>query len=57
MENYNKLKDLVQGAEFDADKFFNRGNKSAGTRLRKAMQEIKKTAQEVRIAVSEKKKK
>lgn len=57
MENYNKLKDLVLGTESDADKFFNRGNKSAGTRLRKAMQEIKKTAQDVRIAVSEKKKK
>lgn len=57
MENYNKLKDLVQGAESDADKFFNRGNKSAGTRLRKAMQEIKKTAQEVRVEVSEKKNK
>lgn len=57
MENLNKLKDLVQGAESDADKFFNRGNNSAGTRLRKAMQEIKKTAQELRIEVSEKKNK
>lgn len=57
MENFNKLKDLVLGAESDADKFFNRGNKSAGTRLRKAMQEVKKAAQEVRIDVSEKKKK
>lgn len=55
MENYNKLKDMVQGAESDADKFFNRGNNSAGTRLRKAMQEIKKTAQLIRIEVSEKK--
>lgn len=57
MNNLNKLKDLVQGAESDADKFFNRGNNSAGTRLRKAMQEIKKTAQELRIEVSEKKNK
>ena len=27
------------------------GNKAAGTRVRKAMQEIKKIAQEVRVAV------
>lgn len=32
----------------DFEKFFVRGNKTAGTRIRKIMQEIKKISQEVR---------
>lgn len=32
----------------DFEKFFIRGNKTAGTRIRKVMQEIKKLSQEVR---------
>lgn len=57
MENFNKLKDLVQGAESDANKFFNKGNALAGRRLRKTLMEVKKIAQEIRIEVSEQKKK
>lgn len=37
----------TEGAKFD------KGNKAAGTRVRGAMQEIKKLAQEVRESVSE----
>jgi hypothetical protein len=35
----------------DIDKFFVKGNKTAGTRIRKVMQELKKMAQEVRVDV------
>jgi len=35
----------------DVDKFFVKGNKTAGTRIRKVMQELKKMAQEVRVDV------
>jgi len=37
----------------DFDKFFVRGNRTAGTRIRKMMQEIKKISQEIRIDVQE----
>jgi hypothetical protein len=37
----------------DFEKFFIRGNKTAGTRIRKVMQEIKKLTQEVRNDVQE----
>jgi hypothetical protein len=37
----------------DFDKFFVRSNKTAGTRIRRMMQEIKKISQEVRNDVQE----
>jgi len=37
----------------DFEKFFIKGNKTAGTRIRKVMQELKKMAQEVRDDVQE----
>jgi hypothetical protein len=47
----------VDGKKFnlkdDFEKFFIRGNKTAGTRVRKVMQEIKKLSQEVRNDVQE----
>lgn len=55
METISKLKDLIAAAEADADKFFNKGNNAAGTRLRNTMQQLKVVAQEVRTAVTEKK--
>lgn len=57
METIAKLKALIAAAEVDADKFFNKGNSAAGTRLRGTMQQIKATAQEVRNAVTKAKSK
>ena len=37
----------------DFDKFFVKGNKTAGTRIRKIMQEVKKLSQEIRTYVQE----
>jgi hypothetical protein len=37
----------------DFDKFFVKGNKTAGTRIRKIMQEVKKLSQEIRTDVQE----
>jgi hypothetical protein len=51
MEEYAKLLALVADTQVDADKFFNKGNNAAGTRLRKALQEIKAQSQTVRLAV------
>ena len=57
MENYNKLKELVASAEGDFEKFYDKGNAAAGTRVRKAMQEMKELAQDIRKEVTEKKNK
>lgn len=37
----------------DFEKFFIRGNRTAGTRIRKMMQEIKKMSQEIRTDVQD----
>ena len=52
MEAFEKLKALLAAAEEDVIKI-DKGNKAAGTRVRKAMQEIKAAAQEVRVKVLE----
>ncbi len=48
--NIAKMKELVQLAEQEATKFQS-GNKSAGVRVRKIMQDLKKVASEVRATV------
>lgn len=53
MERYNKLKDLVLNIEGDFEKFYDKQNKAAGTRARKAMQELKVLAQEIRQEIQE----
>lgn len=55
MKSFDKLVELVEGAKKDAALFSEKGNKTAGTRLRKTMIEVVKAAKEVRIEVQEKK--
>jgi len=52
LETYEALKNLVLSAEDDVRKAAG-GNKAAGTRVRKLMQEIKNSAQAVRVKVLE----
>ncbi len=56
MKKFEELKTLVDSLEDDATKFYDKGNKAAGTRLRKGCQAIKNVCQEMRIEVSELKK-
>ncbi len=49
---YGELQKLVAGMAADFQKFYNDGNKAAGTRVRNAMQELKTFAQTVRNEVS-----
>ena len=53
MKKFEELKSLVVDLEEDAVKFYDKGNKAAGTRLRKGCQNIKNVCQEIRIEVSE----
>ncbi|WP_134088230.1 histone H1 [Olivibacter sp. XZL3] len=52
MDKFGKLKELISSVEADAEKFYNKGNAAAGTRVRKAMQELKNLAQEIRNDVT-----
>ena len=50
----NRLEQLItilENTRDDNDKFFAAGNNAAGTRVRKAMQEVKTLAQELRLEV------
>lgn len=51
MSNFSKLKDLVMSLEGDFEKFYDKQNSAAGTRVRKGMQELKNLAQEIRTEV------
>ena len=53
MSRYKELQDLLASFEKDFEKFYDKSNKSAGTRIRKAMNEIKRKAQEIRKEVQE----
>jgi len=56
MELLNEIQEVLDSVQEDATKFYEKGNKAAGTRVRKAMQQIKSLAQDVRVNVSEKNK-
>jgi len=55
MSRFADLKSFVDALEDDFSKFYDKGNKAAGTRVRKAMQDIKKMAQDIRIEVQDRK--
>lgn len=52
MQEYQRLRELVESAAEDINKAIG-GNKAAGTRVRKTMQEIKEMAQSVRKKILE----
>lgn len=53
MKKFNEIKELISSIEGDADKFYNKQNKAAGTRLRKGMLQIKDLAHEIRKEVTD----
>jgi hypothetical protein len=53
MSKFAKLQELIASTEADAKKFYENGNGAAGTRVRKALQEVKTLAQEIRNEVTE----
>lgn len=55
MSRFAELKDFVESLEEDFTKFYQKGNKAAGTRVRKGMQELKRKAQDIRVEVQEQK--
>lgn len=57
MENVKKLKDVVELLAIEADKVYNKGNRSAATRARKYAQEAKNLLTDFRKNILEESKK
>ena len=55
MSKMNDLKALLEELEADMVKFYEKGNKAAGTRARKTLQSVKSLAQEIRVHIQEQK--
>lgn len=53
MSRLQELRNLLDTFEKDFVKFYDKGNKSAGTRVRKHMNDLKRKAQEIRKEVQE----
>ena len=51
---FDQLQNIINDCQSDVTKFIE-GNNSAGTRVRKAMQEVKKMAQNIRVEVQDQK--
>jgi hypothetical protein len=56
MARFDELKQKVDELQDDFQKFYDKNNKAAGTRIRKGMQELKQLAQDIRLEVQDRKK-
>ena len=52
-QRYEQLKSFVEELEKDFVKFYDKGVDSAGTRIRKKMQELRRLAQEIRKEIQQ----
>jgi hypothetical protein len=55
MKRFEEIKKLVMDLEGDFEKFYDKDNQAAGTRVRKGMQDLKTLAQDIRTEVQNKK--
>ncbi len=55
MTRFEEVKNLVMSLEGDFEKFYEKENQAAGTRVRKGMQDLKTMAQDIRSEVQDKK--
>lgn len=53
MNRIEQVRALMADLETEMDKFYNKGNKAAGTRARKHLQDLKNLAQEIRVEIQE----
>jgi len=50
-DKYTQLVEFVKNMEPDVEKFYTKGQSAAGTRVRKALSELKKMSQDMRNEV------
>lgn len=53
MSRFSELRELVSSLESDFEKFYEKKNQAAGTRVRKGMQDLKNLAQDIRKEVQD----
>jgi len=53
MSRLDEIKGIITGMEDDMVKFYDKGNKAAGTRARKELQNLKKLSQEIRLEIQD----
>lgn len=51
MNKFAEVKSLLMSLEGDFEKFYDKGNQAAGTRVRKGMQDLKNLSQAIRSEV------
>ncbi|MEQ6120645.1 MAG: histone H1 [Cyclobacteriaceae bacterium] len=51
MKRFEEISNLIASLEGDFEKFYDKKNQAAGTRVRKGMQELKNIAQDIRVEV------
>lgn len=51
MNKFAEVRNLIMSLEGDFEKFYDKGNQAAGTRVRKGMQDLKTLAQNIRSEV------
>ena len=56
MDKFTELENLITGMKEDVIKFYEKGNKAAGVRARKTLQDVKSLAQAIRVDISSQKK-
>ena len=53
MNRYEELGNLLEALKEDFEKFYQNGNKAAGTRVRKGMLDLRNKAQDIRKEIQE----
>ncbi len=53
MSRIEEVQNLMTELSEDMEKFYDKGNKAAGTRARKQLQNLKKLAQEIRLEIQD----
>lgn len=55
MNQFETIKNMLESMKSDFEKFYDKGNNAAGTRVRKGLQDLKNKCQEVRLDVQNRK--
>ena len=55
MKRFDEIRDMIMSLESDFEKFYDKGNQAAVTRVRAGMQKLKTLAQDIRSEVQDKK--
>ena len=53
MSNLDHLNEILEGMKVDAEKFYEKGQNAAGTRLRKSLNDLRKKAAEIRKEIQD----